>query len=367
MKVKFSMLSKKIFGACGGSSRSRRESPCTVDLREEYANAFRTESYNEFWARVLDLTGGNAASPNYTELTAAARLPSYRLFVEHLLDPDQPTVNRILALARTKYQSKNHSLISDYFSETAKASLLCGLLLKDIEQTRQHYLPLKTTLNLPENHLPDSFSDRLAEFARTLNPFDSSASSLSRFNSMQASCIGLLKRLEVGREKARVKLRLISRVKKALAIFLVAVTTTVAVVGVFLAAHTLVFVFLATPVLLLTPVRSISTRVRARVSAQLDAATKGTYILNRDLDTISRLVARLHNELDHAQAMVRFFLERCHERLEPGQEVLRQLRKIGSSFSQQLDDLEEHLYLCFMTINRARSLVMKEVLEPSHC
>ncbi|XP_068639531.1 UPF0496 protein At3g49070 [Aristolochia californica] len=360
MKIKFPSFRKGL-----GSSPSTTEASTTVDLREEYANAFRTESYNEFWARVLDLTAGDAASPNCTESTAAARLPSYRLFVEQLLDPDQPTVMRILSLARTHNRSKNHSIISDYFSETAKASLLCGLLLKDIEQTRHQYRPLKTTLNSSGNHLPDTISGQLAEFGRMLNPFDSSASSLSRFHSMQTSCIGLLKRLELGRDKARTKVRVINSVKSGLAVFLVAITASVAVVGVFLAAHTFVIIFLATPAFLPASLQSVSARIMAQVSAQLDAAAKGTYILNRDLDTISRLVARLHNELDHVQAMIRFYLERCDERLDPGQEVLRQLRKIDSSFSQQLDELEEHLYLCFMTINRARTLAMREVLELS--
>ncbi|KAJ0098631.1 hypothetical protein Patl1_20171 [Pistacia atlantica] len=118
--------------------------------------------------------------------------------------------------------------------------------------------------------------------------------------------------------------------------------------------------------LIAASVELTSTRRLARVSAQLDVAAKGTYILNRDLDTISRLVVRLNDELEHMRSMVKFWMERGEGgRLQASGEVARQLRKNDASFSQQLDDLEEHLYLCFMTINRSRNLVLKEILDPS--
>ncbi|KAM1020841.1 hypothetical protein ACFX15_041260 [Malus domestica] len=76
-------------------------------------------------------------------------------------------------------------------------------------------------------------------------------------------------------------------------------------------------------------------------------------------------MARLNDELEHMRRMVKFWVERGEEDWsQAGGELARQLKKNDCSFRRQLDELEEHLYLCFMTINRARNLVVKEILDP---
>lgn len=339
-----------------------------LDLREEYANAFRTESYNEFWQQVLALSKGNSGQPHAAvgSTTTADRLPSYRLFVDHLLDPDQPTVTRILDLTQT--HPENQALLSDYFLETANASFLCSRLLRDVDHTRVKYKSLKTTLDslqivqIPQvNNLPVLLT-RLEEFSSSYNPFVPSDSSPNRIQAVQTNCSELLKRLEWSRDKAKARFQLITKLKHGSAVFLVALTASLTII---ITTHALALL-VATPCVIATSVELPSSKKLARWSAQLDAAAKGTYILMRDLDTKSRLVGRLSDELEHMRGIVRFWLERGDDRLQASREVARQLKMNSMSFPDQLDELEEHLYLCFMTINRARNLVLKEILDPGH-
>lgn len=132
--------------------------------------------------------------------------------------------------------------------------------------------------------------------------------------------------------------------------------------GLIVATHALV-TLVATPSLIVASLELASSKKFLRLSAQLDGAAKGTYILNRDLDTIAQLAARLNDELEHMRSTVVFWTERGEDRLQAVEEVASRLKKNESSFRQQVDELEEHLYLCFMTINRARNLVIKEILD----
>ncbi|XP_021726694.1 UPF0496 protein At3g49070-like [Chenopodium quinoa] len=363
------LRTKKAF-SCNVSTSTELHVPFNVDVREEYANAFRTESYNEFWARVLALSHNDSLSKKSLGSTSTTRLLSYRIFVDHLLDPDQPTVTKLLSL--TKNRPKIMSLLTNYFEHTANASFLCGQLLKDTDKLRVKYRSLKKTLesfDFPQfsssstNHLPIILT-RLTEITKSINPFVNSSSSLARFQAVKSNCSELLKRLESRRDRVKAKLHVLNSFKVSSAVFLVALTTSITIIVI---TH-FVAMSMAVPGLIIAFRGSTSTKQLAKTSAQLDAAAKGTYILNRDLDTISRLVARLDDELEHIRAMVEFWMDRVDDHLhaQAGEEVARQLKRNDAKFMDQLDELEEHLYLCFMTINRARNLVVKEILDLHH-
>lgn len=306
--------------------------------------------------------GGSTINQTVSSVTAA-RLPSYRLFAENLLDPDQPTVTQILTLA--KHKTENRILLSDYFSETANASIFCGSLLQDINHLRTKYRSLKTALKSMEstkvsfvNHCP-IISARLADFSNSFNPFMIPTSSPDGIQTVQVKCFNLLKRLELVRDKAQTKLKRINKIKYGSAVTLVVLTVSITVI---IVTHALA-ILVAAPGIIVATMELGSSGKLAKLYTQLDVAAKGMYILNRDLDTVSRLVARLSDELVHMQTTTKFWLKRGHKRIQSVEEFGRQLKKNDLSFCEQLDELEEHLYLCFMTINRARNLVVNEISD----
>ncbi|CAK7337332.1 unnamed protein product [Dovyalis caffra] len=372
MKKRIGARVKKILSCSDTNLDARTPNlPVKIDVREEYANAFRTESYNKFWTRVQALPNRDPATRTVLSVesnTSAARLPSYRLFVENLLDPDQSIVIRILSWVHIR--PSTHSLLSKYFTQTANASLLCGSLLKDIDLIRVKYRSLRATLEqIPKSEFPDpTILTKLTEFANAPNPFDRSGSTPSRVGVMQADCFKLLKQLESERERAKAKINLRNKLKHGSAMFLVALTASLTIT---IATHALALLVATPGLITATSLGLGSTRRLGRVAAQLDAAAKGSYILSRDLETISRLVNRVNDEMEHMHSSVKYWVERGDGGGNwlhgiNGEAVVRQFNKINEcrSFSNQVDDLEEHLYLCFMTINRARNLVLEQILNP---
>ncbi|KAG2257557.1 hypothetical protein Bca52824_076851 [Brassica carinata] len=323
MGIKVSSKIKRLLASSASGNSSPKDGD-DVDVREEYANAFRTESYNQFWTRVISLnrkksTLSPPSSPIESSSTSA-RLMSYRLFAHNLLEPDPNTVTKILVLSRVGRPTR--TLLSDYFLETANAFLLCTLLLKNIHRLRSKYESPKPKFQ-SETHNSLAFLDQFTELSRWFDPFISSGSRIqpSRFGSNHyVDCYHRLPRLCFVHSRSDL---LTGRFKP---------------VG----------------------LRNKLTKTAAR----LDVAAKGTYILSRDLDTISRLVTRINDEVEHVRAMAEFWAGRGSGRVRGGEEVARELKRCEESFSEELDELEEHIYLCFMTINRARNLVVREIMHP---
>uniref|UniRef100_A0A175YNX8 Uncharacterized protein n=1 Tax=Daucus carota subsp. sativus TaxID=79200 RepID=A0A175YNX8_DAUCS len=76
---------------------------------------------------------------------------------------------------------------------------------------------------------------------------------------------------------------------------------------------------------------------------------------------MSRLVMRLYDEIEHSKAMA----DMCVRNKKTGvlKEVVREFWIGETCLNEQLKELEEHINLCFLTINRSRRLVLQEVMH----
>lgn len=102
-----------------------------------------------------------------------------------------------------------------------------------------------------------------------------------------------------------------------------------------------------------------------RLCEQLDVAAKGVFILINDLDTMSRMVKRLHDEVEHRKMVAGVCVRNINGngKCEILKQVMGEFRERESCFLDHLEELEGHIYLCFLTVNRSRRLVMQEITE----
>lgn len=105
----------------------------------------------------------------------------------------------------------------------------------------------------------------------------------------------------------------------------------------------------------------VKTNLLEKLGKQLEVAAKGVYILMNDFDTMSRLVRRLQDEVEHRRDIAELCVR--NGRYEVLKEVVKEFFKQESCFLEQLEELEQHIYLCFLTINRSRRLVLQEIME----
>ena len=131
-----------------------------------------------------------------------------------------------------------------------------------------------------------------------------------------------------------------------------------------IAPHMAISVIVAgVPVLVLSVARRLRRRRAlfrcrhlARKLAQTEAAARGAYILNRDMETISRIAARLKDEVDHRKRVVMLFL-RCREKW-----LLNEAVGGGAGLLERAGELEEHVYWCIITIKRTWALLASELV-----
>ncbi|KAF6157795.1 hypothetical protein GIB67_038263 [Kingdonia uniflora] len=324
--------------------RSSAQLSPTVNLSREYTLAVQTHSYDEIWSKI-HFHDTNTASTSH--LVAEVLHPNRQLVTEALRDSKPNSLT---------------SLVSAYFDNSEETSRLCSLLLRSINNARLLYRHIHDILDvLPvDSHLIESQCDRVIDifvhFDVSHNPFPHPES--DNFNQMRECFVELKHQLNTHLSKARRRALLHNRATMGSAVCLIGTTLTLALSAVAIATHALV-TLVAGSIFAFVPCSLCPLRHLDHV-AELDAAAKGTYVLNNDLDTIDRLVARLHAAVESDKVLIQLGLERGRDRYLI-QGVLKQLRKNRLNFDHQLQDLEEHVCLCFATINRTRSLLLQEI------
>ncbi|XP_019058917.1 PREDICTED: UPF0496 protein At3g19330-like isoform X3 [Tarenaya hassleriana] len=283
------------------------------------------------------------------------------LLLSQVLQPNRECVEEALSHAK---QTSLTQLISTYFQHSEDATSLCLNLYQSVHSARELYRPLFDLLDiLPidphainESHCNLAF-DIFLKFDSLDNPFPCPES--HNFRETQ-QCFSLLKQqLDTRLRKSRTRVRLLHRATAGSAIFLVAAVVGVTASAAVIASHALPTLVVAGPLCSAYLPHSFKKKELANIS-QLNAAAKGTFVLNKDLDTIDRLVSRLHMGIENDKLFVRLGLERGRD-IYPIQEIVKQLRKSHLNVTHQLKDLEDHICLWFTNVNKARSLLLQEI------
>ncbi|KAF8377788.1 hypothetical protein HHK36_031173 [Tetracentron sinense] len=341
----------------GGSRREHvnnvRNKP---NVNEEYMEAFRTKSYTEMWSKVQVF---ERPSPSYIHLS------------DYLLEPRQEILVEIIK------NSDFHHLLIDYFEASSEASKICGFLLQSIDQTRANYCIIQRVLNLSrrvpnyENYTDDQCQiifRELASFAKLDNPL--SRSSPVQFLLIHDKYGLMLDQFIFTRKKMVKRAKVIDLCKKSAGLSLIIACSAIAIATLVLTVHTGIGIVAAAGIFtcslaffkqrMKSARGKLKTRKLSRHIAQLDAAAKGVYILDRDFDMISRLVMRLDDEMEHRKSIARMCVRKKKRQIL--KEVVREFQTHECCFLEQLGELEKHIYLCFLNINRARSLVIQEMI-----
>lgn len=340
--------------AAAGGWRSRSVSGPTINLSQEYTLAIQTSSYNEIWGKIhvtVDgqrVDGGDDADEDEEDRGTLASV----------LRPEDAVVERALGDAPDTELTR---LAADYLRSTHHASLLCLSLRRALGRARALYGPIADILALIPHAQPlaaphcDCAFDAFQLFDRIPNPFLPPAAG---FQGMHRSFAGLKNHLDLRLLKARRRRRLLRCATRGSGICLIACATGAAIAGLVIATHAMTALLAAAPACAASRGSCCSAPAWMKRLQQhmdrLDAAARGAYVLNNDVDTIERLVGRLHATVESDKVLVQLGLERGRGQHHTIEEVVRQLRKNHPSLLRQLADLEEHICLYFAAVNRAR-------------
>ncbi|KAH1120200.1 hypothetical protein AAZX31_17G246500 [Glycine max] len=360
------------------TGRSRKE--CEEDrlckkqsVNEEYLEAFRTKSYIEICNKAQG--GIGKTSTKMLTSSSSSSIPLCMQLTEYLLEPRQEMI------ANITQRLKLHHLLVDYFEASLEACRCCDTILEAIHSMRLSYRRITRIVKLSKTVLDDDDTKgviyrELASFALQNNPLSVAISSV-KFRDIHDRYVELLKRLKSTSKEIRRRLTLKRVCKKVAGIALITSHSVVLVALLVFAFHSIVGLVAAPSIvgglvgLFVKKGRqrfmSISSNnnnnnCEERLCEQLDLAAKGVYVLINDLDTMSRMVKRLNDEVEHRKVVAEVCVRNGKSEILLKQ-VMRDFHEHESSFLEQLEELEGHIYLCFLTTNRSRRLVVQQITD----
>lgn len=355
-----------------GKSRNDRVLSTKLSINEEYLGVFRTKSYVEMWERAHGQLGGTNTT---SRLSWSSSSPFNLDLSEYLPEPRQEPRQETL---EDMIDSLNfHHLLVDYFEASLQACNICKLLLKGIHQTRTAFKSIRMVIKLSKRSMNRYSEEKYLAILRELNAFALLKNPLSiispvQFRDIHDQNLVLLHRLTSKHIKIK-RITKLKRICKRVGGAGLVITHTALLVALLIFAFHSIIGIAAAPALMACSIGILKkkmetahgwvmTRLQGEVlGKQLDLAAKGVFILINDFDTISRMVGRLHDEVEHCKYIARVCAR--NGKCELVAEVLEEFDAQHCSFSEQLEELEEHIYLCLLTINRSRGLVIQEIMN----
>ncbi|XP_056170113.1 UPF0496 protein At3g19330-like isoform X2 [Syzygium oleosum] len=330
----------------GGTSRSSQAVSPTVNLSREYTLALQTSSYNEIRSTIYVLECCQATQEQV---------------LHRVLQPNRECVGEALRHAKDNALTR---LVSSYFDHSENTSNLCLLLYQSVHRARDMYSPLVELLaELPLD--ADSFTQSqcnrvyevFVQFDCHDNPFPSPDS--QNFSKMRSCFSELKQQLDHKLQKSKSRVKFVRHAIAGSALCLLGTVVAAVACAIGVTGHALI-AFVSAPCLTVYFPHDKFSKKELAHAAQLDAAAKGTYVLNNDLDTIDRLVDRLYAAVEDDKLLIRIGLERGMDK-NLILEVVKQLRKNHAKFLDELKDLEDHICLFFNMVNKARKLLLEEI------
>ncbi|RYR56011.1 hypothetical protein Ahy_A05g021822 [Arachis hypogaea] len=324
----------------GKGLKDPKDEQKSMNFHEEYQMALKTKSYVDFLNKAHELLINNY-------------FDHIKLSSNTLLEPCQESIPSILDNTTRIFPKRSHqelrSVMLSYFDITYEASNICIHLLKSIKQVQSNYQFIQKALDIiiivdDDDESLENFNIMISEFNSFIflsNPFsrliNNNNNNQEYFKHISDKHSLLLQHLKSMITNIGRKIKLINFLLKFL---------TIIAIGKKLIRRS-----------------KFSSSFVRRICDQLDIASKGTYILSRDFETMSRLVVRVHDEIEHIKLIVKFCLERKEDKLFSLQMVMEIIKKNDVVFRKQMDELQEHVCLCLVTINRARCLVFNEITK----